>query len=235
MKILVVENFDGAPLGLVGTALAEREAEAVTVRAHEGEPLPDGPDGFDGLVVLGGAQSAVDDDAHPYLPRLAGLIRQFGDSGRAVLGICLGAQIIARAYGGQNVLDHGLQFGYRPVTPLAAAAGDPVFSAIEDPSPVFHWHQDTMSLPEGAIHLAASEQTPIQAFRIGERVYAVQFHFEASRMLVEEWSQRFAGLIDGLVPEWRVRRHAELAEMGEAADRLGLAIARRWAALAASG
>jgi GMP synthase (glutamine-hydrolysing) len=233
VKVLVVENYDNTTLGLIGDALLERAVEPVLVRAHHGEALPDAPDGFDGMVILGGAQSAVADDNYPYLPHLARLVRAFGDEVRAGLGICLGSQVVARAYGGENILDCGIEFGYRPVTPLGPAAHDPVLGALEAPATLFHWHHDTVTLPDGAVHLASSEQTPVQAFRMGERVYGIQLHFEASRRLVADWSERFSEEIVSHAPDWPARKDAEIAAKGAEAERVGLEIARRWVRVAA--
>ncbi|TCT09986.1 GMP synthase-like glutamine amidotransferase [Tepidamorphus gemmatus] len=232
MKILIVENYPGTPIGIVGEALAEAGAETSHVVAHAGEPLPEHPDGFAGMVMLGGAQSALDDDDYPHLPGLVRLTRVFGDAGKAVLGICLGAQIIARAYGGENILSRPVEFGYRPVSPLPEAAADPVLSALAEPTPTFHWHQDTVTLPPGAVRLAESEMTPIQAFRIGRKVYAVQFHFEASGRIVSDWSVSFAGHIAAHTPDWPQRVAAEVAAHASAADALGRELARRWVRLA---
>jgi GMP synthase (glutamine-hydrolysing) len=232
MRILFVENYPNSPLGNVGKALAEAGARIDTIAAHGGEPLPETHEGHDALIMLGGAQSALDDDDYPYLPALCRLTRAFGDSGRAVLGICLGSQIIARAYGGGNVLDRPLEFGYRPVSPLPEAADDPVLSALCGPTPTFHWHKDTVTLPPGAIRLAESEMTPVQAWKIGARVYATQFHFEASRTVVEDWSTKSAEYVRDLVPDWAARMPSELASNGVVADALGLEIARRWVTVA---
>lgn len=233
MKVLVVENYDNTPLGLVGQALDEGGAALEVVRAHHGEVLPAGPSGHDALIILGGGQSAVADEEYPYLPHLVSLTRAFGDSGRPVLGICLGSQIIARAYGGANILGRPVEFGYHPVAPRAEASADPVLSALgEAPTPMFHWHHDTVTLPEGAVHLASSAATPYQAFRMGRRVYAVQFHFEASREVVANWSGSFAEIIRGSSPDWADRREAELAEHGPPADAAGLALARAWMKMA---
>ena len=134
MKILVVESYPNSPLGNVGQALADVGADIDTVAAHGGEPLPETPDDHDALIMLGGPQSALDDDDYPFLPALCRLTRAFGDSGRAVLGICLGSQIIARAYNGENVLNRPIEFGYLPVSPLPEAADDPVLSGLLRPS-----------------------------------------------------------------------------------------------------
>ena len=89
----------------MGTVQAARPAQTlyVTIRAYAGEPLPEFG-AHDALVVFGGEQNARDDEKHPYLPALASLMRRFGDSDKAVLGICLGSQLLARAYGGTMML-----------------------------------------------------------------------------------------------------------------------------------
>ena len=232
MRVLIVENYQNTPPGVIGPALAEAGASVDLCRAHEGDALPPDAASHDAIVVLGGAQSALDDETHPYLPALAGLIRGFGDSGKAVLGVCLGAQLVARAYGATNVLGRPLEFGWRPVRATAAGKADRLVAALGDGAPLFHWHTDTFTLPPGAVHLAASDLTAIQAFRIGDAVYGIQFHFEADSEVVTNWTREFAEVIAGFDPGWRERLPAELARNGGAADAAGLAIARAWVELA---
>jgi GMP synthase-like glutamine amidotransferase len=233
MRVLVVENYPKTPLGLVGVALEEASATCWIVRTHEGEALPASPDGFDALVMLGGAQDALDDANHPYLKHEAALARAFGDTGKAVLGICLGAQILARGYGAENILGRPLEFGWHEVRATEAGRADPVVSAIGEAAPIFHWHLDTFTLPPGATHLAASAMTPMQAFRVGRAVYGIQFHFEAGTELVASWTRDFAAEIADYAPDWFERLPREAARHGKAADAAGLALARAWTALAA--
>ena len=230
MHILVIENFANTTLGLVGDALDEAGATTETrvVHGEDGVAVPEGADGFDALVVLGGAQSAVDDEKHPELPSVVRLIRQFGDADKAVLGICLGSQLIARAYGATNILARPIEFGWHAVSPTPGGKLDPVIAPLGEGAPVFHWHTDTFSLPPGAEHLATSAMTPHQAFRVGRAVYGIQFHFEASRAVVDEWSTVFADHIDEIVSGWPTRREEESASRGVIADAVGLEIARRW-------
>lgn len=231
MRVLVIENYRATPLGLVGGALADAGADIDLVRAFDGEGLPAGHDGHDALVILGGDQTALDDDAHPYLPALAGLSRAFGEADKAVLGICLGAQLVARGHGAENILGRPVEFGWHPVEPTPAGRDDPLMAALGDGAPVFHWHSDTFSLPPGATHLASSDRTAIQAFRLGRAVYGVQFHFEADRALVSQWNAAFAPEIAAHSPDWFDRHPTEAARHGGAADVLGAALARRWVAL----
>src|SRR5882724_969692 len=142
MRILVIENYPKTTLGLVGKALAEAGAECRVLRTHLGDSLPARPDGFDALVMLGGAQDAIDDANHPYLKQEAALARTFGEADKAVLGICLGAQILARAHGATNILGRPIELGWHEVRPTEAGRADPVVGAMGHAAPIFHWHLD---------------------------------------------------------------------------------------------
>ncbi len=231
MRALVIENYVGTTLGQVGTALDEAGVAADVRRMWNGSALPPDPNGYDALVVLGGEQSAVDDDEHPYLPQVAALTRAFGEADKAVLGICLGAQLVARGHGARNILGRPIEFGWHAVEPTAAGRRDPVLSALGDGAPLFHWHLDTFTLPPGATHLASSALTAMQAFRVGRAVYGIQFHFEADRKLVAQWNRDFAEVIEAETPDWPERHAREAAHHGAAADAAGLAIARAWVKL----
>ena len=159
MRVLVIENYFGTTLGQVGAALDEAGVTTDIRRVWDGGRLPPGPHGYDGLVVLGGEQSAVDDAEHPYLPRVAALTKAFGEADKAVLGICLGAQLVARGHGATNILGRPIEFGWQKVAPTEAGRDDPVLSALGDGAPLFHWHLDTFTLPPGATHLATSAMT----------------------------------------------------------------------------
>ena len=231
MRVLVVENFIGTPLGLVGEALVVGGAEIDLRVAWQGHTVPDSPAGYDGLVVLGGEQSAVDDADHPYLPQLAALTAAFGAEDKAVLGICLGAQLVARGAGATNILGRPVEFGWHEVRPTDAGRSDPLIATLGDSAPLFHWHLDTFTLPPGAVHLAASDRTAIQAFRIGRATYGIQFHFEADQNLVARWSKDFAPVIATYAPDWQEERPKVAARHGARADAAGAAIARAWVGL----
>ncbi len=228
MRVLVIENYPKATLGLVGQALSERGAECRVLRTHAGDTLPVSPDGFDSLIMLGGAQDALDDKNHPYLKDEAALALAFGEADKAVLGICLGAQILARAHGAKNILGRPIEFGWHEVRTTEAGRADPVLSVIGRTAPLFHWHLDTFTLPPGAVHLATSEQTAMQAFRIGRASYGIQFHVEAGTELVASWTRDFAEEIADCAPDWPKRHPAEAERHGAAADAAGLALARAW-------
>ena len=228
MRILIVENIRETSLGQVEVALTEAGAEQVWRRPWNGEALPETTEGFDGVVVLGGEQNAVDDERHPYLPDLARLMKLFGDEDKAVLGICLGSQLLARAHGGTNLIGGHTELGWHRVALTEAGRADPVFDAIDGDFPIFEWHSDSFTLPEGAVHLAANDVAANQCFRIGRASYGMQFHFEANVRVVEVWRRDFVDTIERLRPGWLADYDRQAATDGALADAAGLAIARAW-------
>lgn len=228
MRILVVQNSRTAPAGLVGDALAGLGASLVTVAANEGEALPDSPRGYDGLVVLGGPQDAWDDAQGPHFPRVMELIRGFHAEDRPVLGICLGAQLAARAFGARVHRHDRAELGVAAVELTEAAQDDPLFGGLGEWLHMVQWHYDTFEFPEGAVPLARSEACARQAFRLGATLYAVQFHPEATAPIVRGWAARFG-------EEARERNRAVLDGLDEALDRhlpaaetVARTISQRW-------
>ncbi|MBD3765833.1 MAG: type 1 glutamine amidotransferase [Rhodobacterales bacterium] len=228
MRVVIVENTAISHHGQVGVALHEAAALIDICRPFAGQPLPAGVQG-DALVVFGGEQSALDDARHPCLPGLAALMRACHAAGRPVLGICLGSQILARAFGGENRLGVALEFGWTPITRTAAGRTDPLFSALPDRFPIFQWHSDTFTLPPGAVHLATGA-VPAQAFRLGARTWGTQFHFEAHRPMVADWTRRFPAGCEAMRPGWAAAHAEEAALHGPAADAAGLTLARAFVA-----
>lgn len=227
MRVAIVENTAATNHGQVGVALHEAGARIDLYKPWTGQPLPESVDA-DALVVFGGEQSALDDHTHPYLPKLARLMADYTATERAVLGICLGAQVLARAYRGQNLLGKTPEFGWVPVTLTEEGAADPVLGALPRTFPIYQWHSDTFTLPEGAVQLARSEAAAQQGFRIGRATYGTQFHFEANRAVVRDWKRSFGDLMAAARPNWAFEEEA--ATLGRAADAHGLTIARAWVA-----
>ncbi len=229
MRVAVVENTRISHHGQIGVALHEAAALVDTYRPYLGQPLPQAG-AHDALIVFGGEQSALDDASHPYLPALADLMRDAGASGRAVLGVCLGAQILARGHGASNRLGTAHEFGWHQVALTSSGKADPVLSALPAAFSIFEWHNDTFTLPDGAVHLAETAAVPQQAFRVGRASYGIQFHFEASRAVVARWTQEFPGLMEAVRPGWMQDHPALSARHGPDADLAGLALARAFVA-----
>jgi GMP synthase (glutamine-hydrolysing) len=230
MRVAIVENTKITHHGQMGVALHEAGALIDLYRPYLDGILP-ARGSYDALVVFGGEQNARDDATHPYLPALADLMAKEAAAGGAVMGICLGSQIMARGAGAQNILGAAPEFGWCEVRLTEGAKDDPLFAALPARFHIFQWHSDTFDLPAHAVHLATSEGAAIQAFRLGPRAYATQFHFEASRNVVADWSATFPELIAGLDPDWAANHPERAKSQGIAADDIGLTLARGWVAM----
>ncbi len=231
MSFLVIENYQNTGMGLFEQVASGDGYAWGTVQAHLGDPLPRDSGDYKGLVVLGGAQNALADEDYPHLTVVCDLIRTFHKEGKPVLGICLGSQLIARAFGGGNILDRPVEFGWRDVVPTAEGRRDPVLKELGDGGPQFHWHTDTVTLPDGAVLLAESEMTQVQAFRLGRTTYALQFHLETGLDDARTWTEVFAADIRAHTPDWPERFEAEADRHAARADAIGAALARAWLAL----
>ncbi|MGL4236331.1 type 1 glutamine amidotransferase [Tabrizicola sp.] len=230
MRVAIVENMPVTHHGLVGVALHEAAALIDVYKPWSGQPLP-ATVNANAMVVFGGEQSATDDHIHPYLPDLARLMADYTAMDRPVLGICLGSQLLARAFGSENHLGTAPEFGWVDVQLTDEGRADPVLSVLPEIFPIFQWHSDTFTLPEGAVHLATNPAARYQAFRIGRATYGTQFHFEASRAVVADWLRLFPEAADRMAPGWASRHDDLAATLGQKADAHGLALARAWVGL----
>jgi GMP synthase (glutamine-hydrolysing) len=156
-----------------------------------GDRLPDTLDGFDGLLVLGGPQSALDDEAtSPELVGVRALLRRAIDADLPTLAICLGAQLLAQAGGGRiRAGAEGPEVGATLVAKRDVADADPVFGPLPLSPDVIQWHHDEIAeLPPGATLLASNPHYPHQAYRVGRCVYGLQFHIETTPEIVRAWA-----------------------------------------------
>jgi GMP synthase (glutamine-hydrolysing) len=153
-------------------------------------------------------------------------MRRFGDADKPVLGVCLGAQLLARGYGAENILGAAREFAWTTLDVTPEGAADPLFAGVGRQFESFEWHTDTFSLPEKAVRLVSGSAVRNQCFRIGRAAYGVQFHVEASAAVVEAWSVVCRDIIEKGAPGWLDRYPEEVARHAAAADQAGLAIAR---------
>lgn len=173
-------------------------------RLFEGEPLPD-PIAVDLLVVMGGPMGAHDDAGVPWLAAEVAFIRQVIEAGTSVLGVCLGAQLVARALGADVRPNAEPEIGWFPVRSVGPVT-EGVFTFPAEIT-VFHWHGDTFELPDGAVHLADSDACANQAFQYGDRVIALQCHLEVTPVAVAGMTHVFG---DHFRPAMHVQTEDEI-------------------------
>jgi len=205
MTILVLQHCPLTPVGIVGETLRARGASLDIRMPHHGDPLPQTPDGFDGLVILGGPMHAGDDAGYPAFPPMLALIRRFHDQAKPVLGVCLGAQLIARAFGAGVYPFGGLEIGYLPVRLTPAGRCDPLLKGLAPDCNIMQFHEDSFDLPAGAVRLMSNPTCPNQGLRVGRTTYGFQFHFEVTEADARNFPRDCWGSVE--------RHYGELAEI----------------------
>ncbi|MCZ2807501.1 type 1 glutamine amidotransferase [Modestobacter sp. VKM Ac-2983] len=191
-SLLVVVPSDTDPPTRLGEWLRDAGLELDERRLSRGEPLPADLTGFDGLLVLGGPQSSLDDEQTS--PELVGVRHLLGQAVAAdvpTLAICLGAQLLAQVGGGSTrVGDDGPEVGATLVAKRDLADLDPLFGPLPLSPDVLQWHHDEIDrLPAGATLLASNPRYANQAYRVGDHVYGLQFHIETDPDLVRQWAE----------------------------------------------
>jgi GMP synthase-like glutamine amidotransferase len=236
MRILVLQNDPISPAGTVEDRLRAAGAELELVRPLHGDPLPSRHDRYAAAVVLGGAMSANDDDKYPALAPMRQLLRDFHAADKPLLGICLGAQILSRCFGGE-VRPHTLvEFGYTPLAFTDEGRQDPLLSGLPNPQWIMQFHEDTFEVPAAGLKLMAGEACANQAFRVGRATYGFQCHFEATADLVRNWAVVSRPYLDrkfgDRVPATLEQLYRDIPARAPAQQAFAEAVTGRWLDLA---
>ena len=187
-RVLVVQHEEDDPIHLMGVWM--EGVELTVCLPYAGDRVPESVDGIDGLIVMGGAMGAHDDQKAAWLPATRALIRRAAEAGIAAFGICLGHQLCAVALGGDiEVNPQGRQLGLLDVGWTAEAAQDPLMGGLVGPRRAMHWNDDVVSrLPKGATQLATASTGEVQAARHAPSVWGIQWHPEVDDVLVAGWA-----------------------------------------------
>jgi GMP synthase-like glutamine amidotransferase len=189
LPVLVIENDATDPVGRLGDWLREAGATLDIRSGPAGEELPRDLDGFGGLVVMGGAQSAYDDQRAPWLPQVRALLALAVQQELATLGVCLGGQLLAVATGGRVERAESPEYGAQLIAKRQAAVEDVLFKEMPITPDVLQWHVDAITqLPPRAVLLASSPGCEVQAFRVGRRAWGLQCHIETTPDIVRLWA-----------------------------------------------
>ncbi|MEM8810075.1 MAG: type 1 glutamine amidotransferase, partial [Cyanobacteria bacterium P01_G01_bin.38] len=185
MNILVIQNADHDPIGILGEHLVAQGAHLHTWLAFQQATHP--PGDYAGLVILGGPMNAHEDDKFPYLRQIVELIQQFHAEAKPVMGVCLGAQLIARAFGSKVYPHSTPELGFSPLAVVDPTAEEPWLQDCPKDLHLMQWHFDTFDLPPQATLLMTNDVCTHQAYRIGSNIYGFQFHLEVTPDIVSSW------------------------------------------------
>jgi GMP synthase (glutamine-hydrolysing) len=188
VRVLVVQHEPECPPALVGDWLVEAGCELDVRHPYAGDALPT-TDGYAGLLILGGAMSANDDELLGWIGPTKELVRDAAADRLPTLGICLGHQLVAAALGGAVAPNpRGRQIGVLEVGWTGAAAGDPLFGGLASPRRGVQWNEDVVTrLPPDAVLLAETPYGEVQAARFGPAMWGVQHHPEVDEAIVASW------------------------------------------------
>ncbi len=186
-KLLVCQHVPYEILGTLDPLLREARFRIRYINFGRAPQARPGLDTYDALVILGGPMNVDEVDLHPHLDTEVELVREAMARGIPVLGICLGAQLIAKALGADVRPNPVKEIGWYDVTLTPEGEVDPVLGHLGVTEKIFQWHGDTFDIPEGAVHLARSPSCENQAFRHGNNVYGFQFHLEVDEPLIKRW------------------------------------------------
>jgi len=181
---LVLRHVPAEGLGLLANVLRELGIHHRYLDLPRGDPAPRDLRGVGGLIVLGGSMAVYEADRYPFLGVESALVERALTAGRPVLGICLGAQLIANVLGARVYAGERREVGWAPITLTDDGRDDPVFGVLDPTLTVFHMHGDTYELPADARNLARSAMYEQQAFRWGDLVYGLQFHLEFTDTMI---------------------------------------------------
>jgi GMP synthase (glutamine-hydrolysing) len=228
-KIWVLQHHPAENLGAIAEALEGAALAWQYVRVFDGHPIPVEMKGAGGLIVMGGPETVYQLDRYPYLREELRLVENALKQNKPILGVCLGSQLLAATLGATVRRGADKEIGWYPVRLAEAAKDDRLMRGLPTEFMAAHWHSDIFDLPSGAVALASSDKTAVQAYRYGDKAYGLLFHAEMTPEIIEALVREFSeGLkrvgIDGDAIIAQAPRH--LPKLSE----IGAAIFGRWAA-----
>ena len=194
MRILAFRHVPFEDVGRIRCALEAHSVDIDYADLYQNPATRPDPAAYHALIFMGGPMSVNDD--LPFIGEELDIIARAAARRQPVLGICLGAQLIAKAMGARVYRNAVKEVGWYPIHFTEAASQDPLLVGLESPQEVFHWHGETFDLPAGATHLAWSEACRNQAFHIGNYLYGFQFHLEVTPEMIADWCTQDANCGD---------------------------------------
>jgi GMP synthase-like glutamine amidotransferase len=195
-SIVIIKHVEQEGAGFMEPFLREEGWGLDIIELALGERLPDAPGEYGAVIVLGGPMNVYQVHEYPFLEEEEHFIRKALAEEVPMLGICLGAQLLAKACGARVKKAAHKEVGWFSVGLTKEGMGDGLFTGFPGHMKVFQWHEDTFEIPAGGVLLARGKTCRNQAFRMGRNAYGLQFHVEATPSMIEEWMKDEGGKID---------------------------------------
>jgi GMP synthase (glutamine-hydrolysing) len=190
MNVLIIKHVDIEGPGLIENCLKQENILYQILNLNSNIHLPK-LDDFTHIIILGGPMNVYEEDRYPFLRKEDLFIKEAIQRGKFILGICLGAQLIAKALGAKVSKAPVKEIGWYDVSLTRIGSRDPLFSNLPKRFPVFQWHEDTFEIPKAGKLVATSSLVPHQAFRYGDNAYGLQFHLELTEDMIQEWMETY--------------------------------------------
>jgi GMP synthase (glutamine-hydrolysing) len=191
-KLYIIKHAIDEGPGVIGDYFQQLGWDISVIELSLGESLPDEIEPEAAVIMLGGPMNVYEEEKFPFLRDENGFIQRIVDAEVPFLGICLGGQLLAKAFGGAITRSPVKEVGWDTVKLSNAAKQDQLFKDLPHKMPVYQWHEDTFAIPPGAVQLASSDGCHNQAFRIGSFAYGIQFHPEVTPEMESDWAYKAA-------------------------------------------
>ena len=232
-RVYVFQHVACENLGTFAGVLTRRGYRPEYVRLFAGDSIPDDWSAAAALIVLGGPMSVNDASRLVYLEQEKSMLRQALDQAQPILGICLGAQLLAAAGGSRIFPASRPEVGWGAISLTVEGRQDPVVAPLAEIASVFHWHGETFDLPPRSARLAFSPLTMNQAIRIGSNAYGLQFHLEVDASMIQSWAHEYSQDLGGDPRSGTERMAAETAQHVDALQNAAAAALNRFLDLVA--
>lgn len=186
-KALIIQHVPHEGPGIIQDGLKKSGIDAEFVKIYKEKLSPDAIDGKCALIILGGPMGVYEEEIYPFMKTELKLIESALKKNIPVLGICLGAQLLAKAAGARVYKGQKKEIGWYKLDLNQSALSDRLFLGMPDEIMVFQWHGDTFDIPVGAKNLASSGLFPNQLLKVGHNAYGLQFHLEVTPEMIREW------------------------------------------------
>jgi GMP synthase (glutamine-hydrolysing) len=196
MNVLIIKHVEIEGPGLIEYCLMREKIPYQILNINSDIRFPE-LDDLTHIVILGGPMNVYEEDRYPFLKVEDLFIKEAIKRGKAILGICLGAQLIAKELGAKVIKASTKEIGWYDVSLTRIGSRDPLFSGLPKTFSVFQWHEDTFEIPKAGKLIATSTDVPHQAFRYGENVYGLQFHLEVTEEMIKDWIFTYEGELEG--------------------------------------
>ncbi|MBI5788610.1 MAG: gamma-glutamyl-gamma-aminobutyrate hydrolase family protein [Candidatus Schekmanbacteria bacterium] len=197
-NIIIFQHIACEDLGTAANILKQRGLKLRYIRLYAGEAPPVDYASAAGFIFLGGPMNVYQEWEYPCLKLETEILQEAIRVNKPTLGICLGAQLIAKAAGAKVYAGRQKEIGWYPLHLTAQAQQGGLLAGFDNPLTVFQWHGDTFDLPDKAVSLASSTLFPQQAFSLGGKIYAFQFHLEVGLAAIEDWLREYDDELKGI-------------------------------------